>query len=100
MESISDPPNLRFSGRWYTRGGADKGGLGRPHHWVARPGAGRATWWCGPLATHLALSFWLLPSSGEIWISGYFPEIADLQKYGVLTVCFPAESWLWQQALQ
>jgi hypothetical protein len=41
---------------------------------------------------HLALSFWLLPSSDEIWISGYFPGIAGLQKYGVLTVLFPTES--------
>jgi hypothetical protein len=63
-------------------------------------GLARASWWCGPLATHLALSFWLLPSSDEIWISGYFPGISDLQKYGVLTVLFPAESWLRQQALQ
>jgi hypothetical protein len=29
-------------------------------------GLARATWWCGPLATHLALSFWLLPSFDEI----------------------------------
>jgi hypothetical protein len=33
----------------------------------------------------------LLPSSGKIGTSGYFPRIADLQKYGVLTVFFPAE---------
>jgi hypothetical protein len=49
---------------------------------------------------HLALSFWLLPSSGEIWIFGYFPGIAGLHKYGVLTVLFPAESWLRQWILQ
>jgi hypothetical protein len=29
-------------------------------------GLARATWWFGPLAAHLALSFWLLPSSDEI----------------------------------
>jgi hypothetical protein len=66
VESISDPPSPRFSGRRYTRGGAGRGGLGQPHHWVARPGLARATWWCGPLAAHLALSFWLLLSSDEI----------------------------------
>jgi hypothetical protein len=52
-ESISDPPGLRFSGRRYTRGGA---GLGLAH----------ATRWCGPLVAHVALSFWLLPSTDEI----------------------------------
>jgi hypothetical protein len=63
-------------------------------------GLARATRWCGPLVAHLALSFWLLPSSSEIWIFGYFPGIAGLQKYGVLTVLFPAESWLRQWILQ
>jgi hypothetical protein len=29
-------------------------------------GLAHATRWCGPLVAHLALSFWLLPSSGEI----------------------------------
>jgi hypothetical protein len=29
-------------------------------------GLARATRWCGPLVAHLALSFWLLPSSDEI----------------------------------
>jgi hypothetical protein len=43
-------------------------------------GLTHATWWCGPLAAHLALSFWLLPSFDEILISGYFPGIADLHK--------------------
>jgi hypothetical protein len=49
---------------------------------------------------HLALSFWLLPSSNEIWFFGYFLGIAGLQKYGVLMVLFPAESWLRWWALQ
>jgi hypothetical protein len=32
-ESICNPPlGLRFSGRQYTRGGAGRGGPGRPHH--------------------------------------------------------------------
>jgi hypothetical protein len=39
-------------------------------------------------------------SSGNIWIFGYFPGIVDLQKYGILTVLIPAESWLRQQVLQ
>jgi hypothetical protein len=29
-------------------------------------GLARATKWCGPLVAHFCLSFWLLPSSGEI----------------------------------
>jgi hypothetical protein len=29
-------------------------------------GLARATMWCGDLVAHLALSFWLLPSSDEI----------------------------------
>jgi hypothetical protein len=53
-----------------------------------------------PPAAPLAFSFWLPLSSGNIWISGYFSRIVDLQKYGVLTVLFPAESWLRQQVLQ
>jgi hypothetical protein len=37
---------------------------------------------------HLVLSFWLLPSSGEIRISGYFLGVAGLQKYYILMVLF------------
>jgi hypothetical protein len=81
--------------------GADgRSGLGWPHHRAARPGWARATWWCGPPTTPLAFSFWLPSSSGNIWISSYFSGIVDLQKYGVLTVLFLAESWLWQEVLQ
>jgi hypothetical protein len=65
-ESISDPPFvLGFRGRQYTREGDGRSGPGWPHHWVARALA-RATWWCGPPAAPLALSFWLLSSSGKI----------------------------------
>jgi hypothetical protein len=40
-ESIYDPPSgLRLLGRRYTRRGDGRGGLGRPHHQVARPRAG------------------------------------------------------------
>jgi hypothetical protein len=95
---LRSPPHLRFSRRRYTRRGDARGGLGWAHHQVAWRGLGlsRATRWCGPLVAHLALSFWLLPSSGEIWISGYFPGVAGLHKYCILTVLFPAESWLRQ----
>jgi hypothetical protein len=55
-------------------------------------GLARTMGCCGPLVAHLTLSFWLHPSSGQIGTSGYFPRVADLQKYGVLTVLFPAES--------
>jgi hypothetical protein len=51
-------------------------------------------------AAPFALPFWLLLSSGNIWIFGYFPRIVDLQKYGVLMIVFLAESWLRQQVLQ
>jgi hypothetical protein len=92
-ESIFDPPlGLRFSRRRYTRGGNGRGGPGRPHHQVARPRAGPRHQVVWALVAHLALSFWLLPSSNEILICGYFPGIAGLQKYGVLMVLFPAES--------
>jgi hypothetical protein len=76
--------------------------VGQGGHTTRRRGQGlaRATRWCGPLVAHLALSFWLLPSSGEIGTSRYFPRIAGLQKYCILTVLFPAESWLWQWILQ
>jgi hypothetical protein len=52
---------FRFSGRRYSRGGAGRGRPGRPHHWVARPRTGPRH-----LVAHLALSFWLLPSSDKI----------------------------------
>jgi hypothetical protein len=71
------PLGLRFSGRRYTHGGAGRGGPGRPHHTTGWRdlGLARATRWCGPLVAHLALSFWLLQSSDEIWISRYFPGL-------------------------
>jgi hypothetical protein len=34
------PPGFRFSGRWNTRRGAGRGGLGRPHHLAVWPRAG------------------------------------------------------------
>jgi hypothetical protein len=93
IESISNPPwVLGFRGHDIREGVLAE--VGQGSHTTGWRGLGLAcaTWWCGPLAAHLTLSFWLLPSSDEILISGYFPGIADLQKYGVLTVLFPAES--------
>jgi hypothetical protein len=56
-ESISHPPwVLGFRGDDIHEGVLAEVGLGLAH----------ATRWCGPLMAHLALSFWLLPSSGEI----------------------------------
>jgi hypothetical protein len=68
--------------------------VGQGGHTTRRRGLGLAcaTRWCGSLVAHLALSFWLLPSSGEIGTYGYFPGIAGLQKYCILTVLFLAES--------
>jgi hypothetical protein len=56
--------------------------------WRCGLGLARAMGWCGPLVAHLALSFWLLPSSGRIKTSGYLLVISDLLKYGVLMVFF------------
>jgi hypothetical protein len=49
--------------RWWPR---------RPHHRWARPGLGRATWWCGSLPAPLLLVFWLRGSSGGIGFCNIF----------------------------
>jgi hypothetical protein len=91
-ESFYDPPSLRFLGRRYTRRGDSRGGPGRPHHWAAWLRAGprhQVVWAPGgsPRPLLLATSvFWRNRTSG------YFPGIAGLQKYCILTVLFPAES--------
>jgi hypothetical protein len=59
-----------------------------------------APWWWAHLDAPPASSFWLLLSSDIIWITGYSSGIIDLQKYDILMVLFPAESWLQQQVLQ
>jgi hypothetical protein len=93
------PPWLRFlSATIYARGWWQDG-PGWPHHRAARPG-GPAPPGGVPPAAPLDSSSWLILSSNNIWISGYFSRIVDLQRYGVLTVLFPAESWLRQQVLQ
>jgi hypothetical protein len=86
---------LGFWGDDIHEGALAEVGQGGHTTWWRSLGLARAIGWCGPLVAHLALSFWLLSSSGQIGTSGYFLSIADLQKYGVLTVHFPAEYRLW-----
>ena len=62
-------------------------GQGLHTTWWRDQGLARAMAWGGPLVDHL----WLPLSSGKIGTSRCFPGIADLQKYGILTVLFPAE---------
>jgi hypothetical protein len=67
-ESISDPPCLvlGFWGDDIHEGVlAEVGQGGHTTRWRGL-GLARATWWCGPLAAHLALSFWMIPSSDKI----------------------------------
>jgi hypothetical protein len=65
-ESISNTPVLGFWGEDIREGSlAEVGQGGHTTGWRGL-GLARATWWCGPLAAHLALSFWLLPSSDEL----------------------------------
>jgi hypothetical protein len=63
-------------------------GQGGHTTWWRGLGLARARGWCGPLVAHLGLSFWLPLSSGKIGTPGYFPGIAGLQKYCILTVLF------------
>jgi hypothetical protein len=88
----SSPLVLGFRGDDICEGALAEVGQGGHTTWRRGLGLAHARGWCGPLLARLALSFWLLPSSGQIGTSGYFLRIADLQKYGVLTVLFPAES--------
>jgi hypothetical protein len=66
-ESISDPPwVLGFRGDDIHEGAlVEVGQGGHTTRWRSL-GLARTTRWCGPLVAHLALSFWLLPSSNEI----------------------------------
>jgi hypothetical protein len=66
-ESICDPPWVLGFPRDDIREGAmvEVGQGGHTTRWCGL-GLARATRWCGPLVAHLVLSFWLLPSSGEI----------------------------------
>jgi hypothetical protein len=86
------PSVLGFWGDDIREGALAEVGQGGHTTWRCGLGLARARGRCGPLVAHLTLSFWLLPSSGQIGSSRYFPRIADLQKYVVLTVLFSAES--------
>jgi hypothetical protein len=66
-ESISDRPSvLGFRGDNICEGVLAEMGLGGHTTGWRGLGLARATWWYGPLVAHLALSFWLLPSSDKI----------------------------------
>jgi hypothetical protein len=86
------PPVLGFRGDDICERALAEVGQGGHTTWRRGLGMARAKGWCGPLVAHLALSFWLLPSSRQTGTSRYFSRVADLQKYGVLTDLFPAES--------
>jgi hypothetical protein len=66
-ESICDPPWVLGFWEDDTHEGA-MAGVGQGGHTTRWHdlGPARATRWCGPLVAYLALSFWLLPSFGEI----------------------------------
>jgi hypothetical protein len=66
VESISDPSVLGFQGPQYTRGGAGRSRPGGHTTGWRGQGLAHATWWCGPPAAPLALSFWLLLSFDKI----------------------------------
>ena len=85
------PRALGFRGDEVREGAPAMVGQGLHTMWWRVQGLARAMAWCGPLVAHLCLPFWLPPASGKIGTSGCFPGIADLQKYGILTVLFPAE---------
>jgi hypothetical protein len=66
-ESICDPPwVLGFRGDDIREGAMSEVGQGSHTTRWRGLGLARATRCCGPLVAHLALSFWLLPSSSEI----------------------------------
>jgi hypothetical protein len=71
-KTLNPPKSFRSGGICRWKGGS-RGRLGWPHHTLARPGLGRATWWCGGLPAPLYLDFWLRGSSGEIGFLQYFP---------------------------
>jgi hypothetical protein len=56
----------------------------QPHHPLARPGLGRATWWCGALLAPLCLVFGPRGFSGKIgflqYFLGFFLKVRFLQK--------------------
>jgi hypothetical protein len=85
-------PVLGFRGDDIREGAMPEMDPGSHTTWRRGLGLARARGWCGPQVAHIALSFWLLPSSDQIGTSGYFLIISDLRKYCILTVLFLAES--------
>jgi hypothetical protein len=79
---------LGFQGNDIREGAMAEVGQGSHTTWRRGLGLARARGWCGPLVAHLALSFWLLPSSDQIGTSGYFLIISNLRKYCILIVPF------------
>jgi hypothetical protein len=69
--------------------------LGWPHHTLARPGLGCATWWCGGLPAPLRLVFWLRGSSGKIGFLQYF--LGFLLKVGFLHKNKTPGQFCWKQ---
>jgi hypothetical protein len=87
------PAPFRSEGICRRKGGS-RGRLGWPHHTLARPGLGRATWGCGGLPAPLCLVFWLRGSSGEIGFLQYFPRF--LLKVGFLHKNETPEQFCWK----
>jgi hypothetical protein len=85
---LSPLPILDFRGDDICEGAMPEVDQGGHTTWRCGLGLTRARGWCGHLVAHLALSFWLLPSSDQIGTSGYFLIIHDLRKYCILTVLF------------
>jgi hypothetical protein len=64
-------PSLRFLGRRYTRRGAGRGGLGRPHHQAARPRAGPrhgVVWALGGSPCPLLLATFVFWPNRNFWV--------------------------------
>jgi hypothetical protein len=79
VESFCDPPPvLGFWGDDIREGVMAEVGQGGHTTWRRGLGLARTRGRCGPPVAHLTLSFWLLPSSGQIGTSGYFLRVADL----------------------
>jgi hypothetical protein len=70
-EKCQTPDSFRSGGICRQKEGSRRWSR-RPHHLLARPGLGRATWWCGALPAPLRLVFWLRGSSGKIGFLKYF----------------------------
>jgi hypothetical protein len=66
-ESICNPPSvLHFRGDDMRKGAMLEVDQGGHTTWQRGLGLARARGWCGLLVAHLALSFWILPSSDQI----------------------------------